>query len=228
MSFAIVNHAGQLPGFSIARRPRLPKFFASVQGSWREILKIRLCLLLVLLCAITAAAQTKVPRGKPVLLDGHVDKSEWQDAAVIHLDDFARVYIKESGDFVWLALELLKDKNGTLDLYLSTEDGTIYDLHSSAKLGERKLSGAAWPEEWTWWNNEGWTSNVSRLDSWDKRRFLEEPSREFQIAKARFPGKKWKLMFEIMTPAEPQWKTTRFPEKALTTDAKDWYVVSFR
>src|SRR5262249_6311121 len=184
------------------------------------------CLLLVAY-AITAMGETRVPRGTPALLDGHVEKSEWNDAAVISLDDFARVYVKQSGEFVWLALELLKDKNGTLDLYLSTEDGAIYDLHCSAKLGERRLTASSWPQEWSWWNNRDWIANGSRFDSWERRRFLDEPSREFQIRKSRFPGTRWKLMFDVMTPSEAQWKTTRFPHNTSNTDSTNWYIVVF-
>ncbi len=190
-------------------------------------MKIYFYLLVVVLFPSILSAQTPVPHGKPPLLDGHIDKTEWADAAVIPLEDFARAYVKESDGFVWLGVELLKAKNGTVDLYLSAEDGTIYDLHASAKLGERKLHGALWPDKWTWWNNEGWSANISRVDSWEKRTFLDQPAREFQISRAKFPGKRWKLMFEIMTSAEPEWQMTRFPKNTANTGAKGWYEILF-
>lgn len=180
---------------------------------------------LLLLLSFTCFAQTAVPIGSPILIDGHLSKGEWADAAAIPLNDFAVVHVKQSAEYVYLAVELLKNNNGTVDLYLAPADGKIYDLHASAKLGERTLHGSTWPDEWNWWNNDGWAANVSRVDSWEKRTLLKESVREYQISKARFPGSQWRLMFEIMTEAKPDWQTTKFPAQASTTDAKNWYVI---
>jgi hypothetical protein len=35
-------------------------------------------------------------------------------------------------------------RSGFTDIYIASADGTIHDLHASAKLGERKLEGGKW------------------------------------------------------------------------------------
>jgi hypothetical protein len=70
-------------------------------------------------------------------------------------------------------------------------------------LGERRLKNGVWPEEWNWWNNQGWFATVSRVDSWDKRTFLDQQVSEFQICAPK--KQQWKLYFEFISPSRPQW-----------------------
>lgn len=175
--------------------------------------------------AATAAGAEpiKVPFAKQVvMIDGKISPTEWQDAATTYAGDFARIYIKQTKEHVWLTVEFLRSKTGTLDLYISPGRGRPVNLHASAKLGQRILQNGAWPEEWTWWNNDGWVANVSRVDSWDKRSFMPETVREFQIARSWFPNGEFRIMVEMMTPAEPNWQTTAFPADAVNTDPKRW------
>jgi hypothetical protein len=65
-----------------------------------------------------------------------LDDAEWRDAAVHELPGLARLHVKQSDGFVWLAIELTRSDNGSIDLYLAPSDGSIHDLHASAKLGE--------------------------------------------------------------------------------------------
>ncbi len=192
-----------------------------------------ICCLAGLLVASTVshgqqAATVTVPQGKVVMIDGKLDEGEWSDAAKLDLDHFARVYVKSAGDYVYLAVQMLQSETGAVDLYLADGNSRLYDLHASAKLGERILQEGKWPEPWTWWNNTGWVANVSRVDSWQERTFLPEPVREYHIARHRFPGKQWKIMLEIMTPATPNWQTRHFPENAATTNSAGWITLTFR
>lgn len=155
------------------------------------------------------------------MVDGSLEKGEWDDALVRNLPGLARIRIKHSEQYVFLAVELLDNDDGAVDLYLSPSPGEIYDLHASAKLGERKLADRNWPE-WKWWNNIGWVANMSRVESFQKTSFLPTKIREFQIARTKFPTNHWKFMLEIMTPANPTWKTTRYPPEGKTTAPQDW------
>jgi hypothetical protein len=56
----------------------------------------------------------------------------------------ARLYIKTSGEFVYVAVQFPAGRSGFTDIYIASADGTIHDLHASAKLGERKLEGGKW------------------------------------------------------------------------------------
>lgn len=192
---------------------------------------LRSGLVIPVLLFLTAAGMSQttwhVPRGEPVMVDGMLEASEWDEALVRDLAGLARIRIKHSEQNVFLAFELLNSNDGALDIYLSPSPGEIYDLRASAKLGERKLADHAWPE-WKWWNNTGWVANTSRVDSFEKRSFLPTKIREFQISRTKFQGTQWKFMVEIMTPADPTWKTTRYPPVAKTTDARDWIPLDFK
>jgi hypothetical protein len=138
---------------------------------------------------------------------------------------FAQLYFKQNNNDVLIAIQFLKSKTGTADLYLKSADGQIHDLHASAKLGEHQLTNGEWPEEWTWWNNDRWVANVSRPDDWSKRTFKDENVREYQISRDRFPGKEWKILFELMTPSEPKWLTTAYPSNTNNRSDKNWMVL---
>jgi len=156
------------------------------------------------------------------MVDGQLGNREWSDAAQFSLGDRARVFVKQRDGYVYIAIEWLTGDMFTVDAYLAPADGKLYDLHSSAKIGERTLQNGAWPEEWTWWNNSGWVANWSRVDQWKPVKFMPEKVREFQIARERFAGDKWKIMFELMAPADPNWKTYTFPPEAKNNSAENW------
>lgn len=188
--------------------------------------QLQLFIFLLICVAVSYVAQPPVhlPNGKPVMIDGRLEKDEWADATVVDFPGLARLYGKKSTEYVWLAIEFTGAETGALDLYLAPGDGGIYDLHASAKLGERKLIGGKWPD-WTWWNNTGWVANVSRVESFEKPSFLPANVREYQIQRSRFPAKEWKVRFEFLTPAEPDWKTTPYPPGTTNTDPKGWLVL---
>lgn len=181
-----------------------------------------------LICASAAGAPRTltVPQGNhAVMIDGKMDPGEWDDAAEFPLGDVARIYVKQSGDYVWMAVELIKGSYFALDFYLQPADGVRYDLHSSAKLGERRQQGRAWPADWTWWNNDGWVANWSRVQSFEQRTFLPQRVREYQISRRRFAGKAWRVMFELLVPGKPEWHTLSFPTDATDTSPKRWLVL---
>lgn len=162
-----------------------------------------------------------VPRGNPVMVDGNLEQAEWDDALVTDIPELMRVRVKQSDQYVYLAVELENRDDGVLDLYLSPSAGSVYDLHASAKLGERRLTGHVWPA-WEWWNNAGWVANTSRVESFEKPSFLPTRTREFQISRSRFPGHEWKIMFEVTTPAKPERKISSYPSGSKSTDPTGW------
>jgi hypothetical protein len=183
----------------------------------------------VLALSTIAASQTvSIPQGMPIMLDGKLTAGEWSDAKQLNAGDFARLYFKQNNNDLLIAIQFLKSKTGTTDLYLSPGDEKIYDLHASAKLGERTLNKGKWPEEWSWWNNDHWVANVSRPDDWNKRTFKDEDVREYQISRDRFPGKEWKIFLELMTPAEPEWQTIPFPSGADSRSDQNWLVLKVK
>ena len=80
-----------------------------------------------------------MPTGKPVMVDGKLWRGKWSDAAEAEVPGGARLYIETSGNFVYVAVQFPAGRSGFTDIYITSEDGGIYDLHASAKLGERRL-----------------------------------------------------------------------------------------
>lgn len=182
-------------------------------------------------CSQFAAGQQviAVPKAKRVvMIDGKLAPGEWGDATEFPLGNLAHVFVKQSDGYIWLAAERVAGEDFALDFYLQPADGSLYDLHSSAKLGERRLQDSAWPDRWTWWNNDHWVANWSRVDSFQPPRFLPQKVREYQISRERFPGKTWRVMFELLLPAEPEWQTVRFPQEAKNTSTEHWIILQFK
>lgn len=162
--------------------------------------------LTILLCSVFFVAQNAhtgemriaAPLTSPaVMIDGVLSEGEWEKASQIEVPGLARLYFQRSADFVFMAVEYTHFPSGTVDLYLSPREGEIYDLHASAKLGERQLQTGIFPD-WVWWNNRDWTANVSRADSFEKPSFLPARVREYQIRRTRFPSHVWRLRFELI------------------------------
>jgi len=189
--------------------------------------------ILATICAGVTLAKTPeeivhVPTGKPVMVDGKIGPGEWSDAAEAEVPSGARLYIKTSGDFVYVAVQFPAGRSGFTDIYITSEDGGIYDLHASAKMGERRLDGGKWPEWSDWWNNRGWVANVSRVDSFEKRTFVPAGVREYQIERSRFVGREWRLMLDMsMESPGGKYTVVRFPASASDSNPEVWLRVQF-
>ena len=169
-----------------------------------------------------------VPRGRAVMVDGKISSSEWTDAKRIDLPHGAQLYFKQTEGYVYLCTQLAAGDSGFVDLYLSPSDGRIYDLHASAKLGQQVLSEGQSAEWKTWWNNQGWVANVSRVDSFDEKRFLPESVREFQIEPTYFPGPEWRVMIEISVANGEEYSTIRFPTNADKLKTDQWLLLDLK
>jgi hypothetical protein len=158
------------------------------------------------------------------MIDGKIDAGEWSDAAVKDLPDGVRLYVKRSNEYLWFAVEVPNAGDAAVDLYVCPAVNEIYDLHASARLGERRSDHGKWPQ-WQWWNNRLWVANTSRVSSFENRTFLATSVREYQIRLDKFPGPSWKVMFELLTPAEPEWKTTPYPAGAANLNPNGWWTL---
>jgi hypothetical protein len=172
-----------------------------------------------------AYAQDKiqVPRGKAILIDGKFSAGEWQDAAEKTVSDSVKLYVKTSEHYVFICVRLMAENSFFVDLYLSTSNKEIHNLHASAKLGERLLKENDYPE-WQWWNNRDWSANVSRVLSFDERKFLPDEVKEFQISRERFKGNQWLTMFEIYTGGTAK----AFPTNTTNKKTENWLLLEFK
>ena len=74
------------------------------------------------------------------MVDGKVSRGEWTDAKRLEMHNGAHLYLKQAEGYVYFCVELAAGDSGFVDLYLSPADARIYDLHASAKLGQRLVS----------------------------------------------------------------------------------------
>jgi hypothetical protein len=168
--------------------------------------------------------QVSVPRTRAgVMVDGVLSADEWKKAARVTVPGKVNLYFQESGEFVDIAVEYTGAPSGMVDVYLSPRKGDIYDLHASAKLGERTMSEHGFPD-WRWWNNQDWTANVSRVDSFDTKTFLPTRVREFQIRLSRFERMTWHVRFELTAQNannDTQW-VMDFPDGTTASSTDGW------
>jgi len=182
--------------------------------------------LMVLIADPSQVQHLTAPRGGPVMIDGRISAGEWRDASSLVLGR-ARIWVKQTSDFVCIAVEFPPDTHGFADLIISPVSGQIIDLHASAKLGERTLGKQGW-SGWNWWNNDGWTANVSRVDSFEQRTFLPETAREYQIRRSRFPGKNWRMMVELsLEQKDGSYHAIALPANATEADPSGWIELTF-
>jgi hypothetical protein len=154
-------------------------------------------LLAIMLLAPADVFYIRVPQtSSAVMIDGMFSEGEWLHAVSVDVPGTARLYFQRSADFVYIAVRYTKSPSGIVDLYVSPREGEIFDLHASAKLGERQLLGNAFPD-WSWWNNRDWTANISHIDSFEKRTFVPAPIREYQIRYSRFGSNAWRVRFDL-------------------------------
>ena len=189
-----------------------------------------LSLLLFALSSIASESHIHVPHTpSAVMIDGVLSKGEWQKAARVDVPGIAELYFQRSPEFVYIAVEYTHAPSGIVDLYLSPAEGEIYNLHASAKLGERQMRNGSFPD-WIWWNNRDWVANVSRVDSFEKHTFLPAPVREYQIRLARFTSVAWRMRFELtaMGANNEMGAVTVFPQGTATNSTAGWLVLDLK
>ncbi len=124
----------------------------------------------------------EVRRGAPVTLDGRIDETEWRDAAMLPIAGGYRLYAKLAGDDLLLALRYPEPTFVGVDLYVDGPDGSLFNMHASAQLGQRVPEGEGWTA-WNWGNNVGWHSHVTERTP-DRTSFVAQQGREFRISRA--------------------------------------------
>jgi len=164
-----------------------------------------------------------VPKGRLVMLDGRVEPDEWKDASEVRVSPSVLVYLKQDGEYLYVAVKPAKPRVFGVNLYFDNGDrrGQL-NLHASAKLGERYGRSANWPEL-EWWNNRGWAANVARVDSFEQRRFLPDEAKEFQIRLGRIRGTLLFMRLDI----ESGQGTEEMPEAGAIRDNRHWLDLRF-
>jgi hypothetical protein len=163
--------------------------------------------------APTVPASLEVPagNGRPVLLDGLFAAGEWDDALRVPVHERADLLLKSNSGHLFLGLKF-KDALGVIvDLWLTADDTTVFQMHSSGQLGEGTLTLPAedeWPQTRIGFT-QGWDANEIKADSRKKAAWQEAgrpaegyretlfPSegKEFQILLSKFAAPRLKMRF---------------------------------
>lgn len=166
-----------------------------------------LSLIFLTIAFISVSGQTaNVPDGSYAMVDGRCSTNEWQTAGRTAVSDKYSVRFMKTRQYVYICIESAVESNFTMDLYFSPDSADMYTFHSSAKLGERKLSSDKWIEfttDWDWWNVNGWTANTRNFNSCERTRFLPNKAIEYQIDRKQFGGKNWRVAFDFLGPDQP-------------------------
>lgn len=110
----------------------------------------------------------------------------------------------------------------------------LHNLHASAQLSESVLVNNQWSEPQRW-NLQGWggfwvpyAGNESYKGG-KKPKFLKGSHREIQVAKSKFAGKAWKMMFRVggVHQQDNYGAILSWPEKAIETDVSTWISFTF-
>lgn len=188
------------------RRSEMYRMFIPMRFCMKKIL-----ILLFLTCAFGYAhAQQiiKVPKGDgtPVLTDGKFSSEEWRDAITVAAAPSVKLYLKQFRNNVFIGVNMETESPSYVDIFLQTGDNQLYNLHASAQIGERLLTGDAWTDTNPpprWGNHVDWIANEAKVDS-DKTRDLPFPKKlfpyagmEFQLRRSRFTGKSWRIRIEV-------------------------------
>ncbi len=163
------------------------------------------------LSSADAPKRLTVPEGngKPVLLDGIFAPGEWDDALKVPIHDRIDLFLKKNSGHLFLGLKYEDALGVIVDLWLTSDDKTVYQMHSSGQLGEGVLSlpvADEWPETLIGYTQD-WDANEIKSDSKKKAEWqaagrpaegyrevlFPSDGKEFQIVLSKFSGRRLKM-----------------------------------
>lgn len=81
--------------------------------------------------AVPASLEVPAGNGRPVLLDGLFAAGEWDDALRVPVHERVELLLKRNSGYLFLGLKF-KDALGVIvDLWLTSDDETVCQMHSS-------------------------------------------------------------------------------------------------
>ena len=154
--------------------------------------------------------------GKPVLLDGLFSPGEWDDALKVRIHERVELLLKTNSGNLFLGLKFEDAAGVIVDLWMTSDDKTVYQMHSSGQLGEGVLtlpSTDEWPGTRIGYTRD-WDANEIKADSklkaeWQaagrpadgyRRVLFPSDGKEFQIVLTKFTGHRLKMRFRAGDP----------------------------
>jgi hypothetical protein len=104
------------------------------------------CLFMLIVVGARVIAQDSIiniPGGKCIMMDGNILKTEWSDAKQMIVSSSINLLLKKTPEYILIGVDGGKGCNIIADLYC-TNNNQLYNLHASAKLGQRNYQDTAW------------------------------------------------------------------------------------
>lgn len=192
--------------------------------------------LVSLIAAAATSGAVKVPATSTseIVPDGHILATEWSDATRVALGEGVTLLLKANDDQVAIAVKTASRGPQYTDLYLTSSDGQIWNLHAEKTTSERKLTDAAWTATdpaFVPFNNANWKANVvefrSNADPAAPLAKQVKPydGQEYLITRAQFAGKEWHLRVEVHDLAQEKADLV-YPATSDGHDAATWAIVA--
>lgn len=104
--------------------------------------------------------------GRPIVVDGMFDPSEWQDALLIPDTETCDIHLKRHNGYLYIGVQCADFDMPVLDLFLSPGGEEVYQLHVSSYLAERVLEEDETAESfWRSGLKLDWTANKVKWDA---------------------------------------------------------------
>ena len=172
--------------------------------------------------------------GRPVLLDGLFSPGEWDDALKVPIHARVDLFLKVNSGHLFLGLKFDDAAGIITDLWMTSDDRTVYQMHSSGQLGEGVLYLPAADEipgtligyTKDWDANEiksdskkkaEWQAAGRPVDGYRKVLFPSD-GKEYQIVLSKFVSNRLKMRFLAGHPKE----LIIYPDKTDLKSTENW------
>jgi hypothetical protein len=162
-----------------------------------------------------SAGPVTVPEtdGVPVMIDGVFSEEEWDNALLVDASEAVKIYLKQERGHVFVGVLCIRLMSPTMDLFIQPGDQEIYQLHTSAQIGEIVLrEGDSEDPPWVWGYSPDWYANEVRWDQRQREELIAQgmdrdraqietlfpyDGFEFQIRASKFESSEWRIRVEV-------------------------------
>lgn len=172
------------------------------------------------------------------MIDGFFSPNEWLGSVDFPIDDSVSIKIIQSKKSLFIGIESIKKfPTHFVDLFIrDTEDQTIYHLHVSFQIGERKVKDFALEDtpKWNWGFHDLWISNdlkmnneLANSEGTTKKKVFPYQGIEFQISKKKFKGTRIMLRAEVSDFTNSN-NVLIFPPNSARKDPSSWFDLTYK
>jgi len=110
------------------------------------------------------------------LINGQINSLEWSESEIIDIQSKYDLYLKQDEQYYYVAVKNKTALPFYIDMFLLIDE-SLFNIHSSAQLGERKLTESDWSDSTpitNWGYINDWTSNTVLFDRAKRKRLKAE------------------------------------------------------